>query len=247
MDKISDAIKCVNCRNVLASPVSLPCGCSICEKHTRDIKGPILCCSCDIEHTTPVNGTFPPNTGLAKIIDAQIEALDFGNKHTEAKQSCTRLNELLSSIETLLKDPFNFTYEAIEHLKSTAQLKVEEMKLKLDNDLARLIGKLDEFMAKCKKTLTSNQYVTKLERFERQRKTARQELDNWVATLNELKLNETKWMKIKEDSEKAIETFELELAKFKNETLLLKRFEEYRVEVEKNYGKFDIDPIFKFR
>jgi hypothetical protein len=248
MDKISDAIKCVNCRNVLDLPVILPCGCSICKKHTIELKGPtILCCSCEIDHPLPQNGRFLPNKGLAKIVEAEISALDFGKEHTEAKQSCTRLDEILTDIENVLKDPYNFTYEAIEYLKNEAQLKVEVMKLKLDNDLARLLDKLDKFPTNCKMNLKSNNYRVKSDEFKRKKEAARCELNKWLVTLNALKLNEPEWKNIKCQSEKAIERFKAELARFNNESLLQKRFDEYRVEIEKQYGYFEINPNFKFK
>jgi hypothetical protein len=248
MDKISDAIKCVNCRNVLDLPVILPCGCSICKKHTIELKGTtILCCSCEIDHPLPLNGHFLPNKGLAKIIEAEISALDFGKEHSEAKKSCSRLDEILTNIENVLKDPLYITYEAIEYLKNAAQLKVEEMKKKLDNELACLIAKLVDFQTNCKANLNSNAYKGRSERFERKREAGRQELDQWFTILNELKLNETKCKKIKSDSENSIKRFEDELAKFKAETLLQRLFDVFRDEVENKFGKFEIDPKFIFR
>jgi hypothetical protein len=249
MNKISNAIKCVNCRNILVSPVLLPCGCSVCEKHTRNITGStMLCCACEIDHPMPSNGIFPPNTALVEIIDAQFgEMIDFGPEHAEAKEACTRLNELLVNIDDLLNDPNHFTYDAIEYLKSVAQLKVEETKLKMDKDLARLVVNLDEFKADCERTRKSRIYATRSERFGREKEAARLEREKWMVTLNELKVNEPEWKKIKNKCAKAIEHLEDELAKFKRECLFEKRFSVYRADVAKVFGSFEIDPMFKFR
>jgi hypothetical protein len=252
MNKVSNAIRCVNCRNVMDSPVFLPCGCSICEKHTRDAsinkETSLLCCKCEIEHEVPTNGrSFPPNAALAEIIDAQLGNLTFGHEHNDAKESCARLDELLTTIECILKDPNNFNYEAIEYLKSVAQLKADESKMRIDDNLTHLITKLDEFKANCKSNLGSSEYLTKADEFWREKEASRLELDKWLVTLNELKLNEPEWKRIKSESEKAIERFEIELAKFKSESLLQKRFEAYRADVENNFGTFELDPRFKFR
>jgi hypothetical protein len=118
MNMISNAIKCVVCKHVLTSPVLLPCGDSVCKKHTIDAKGPILCTTCDIEHQIPPNGGFLANKGLAEIIAAQIGNIDFGIEHRQAKYSCQHFDELLAQIEDILKDPYNFTYEAIGCLKN---------------------------------------------------------------------------------------------------------------------------------
>jgi hypothetical protein len=249
MDKISDAIKCTNCRNVLDSPVSLPCGCAICQKHTQNLtSSSIPCCSCEIEHPLPPNGAaFPPNKPLAKILETQIRGLNLGQEHTDAKQACSRLDELLDEIEHVLADPFNFTYEAIEHLKSVAQLKADEMKLKVDKDLALLIAKLDEYKTNSKSNLKSNEYLAKSGEFERKKENTRQQLKKFMATLNELTANELEWKRIKEESEKAIKSFENQLNKFKHDSLLQKCYGAHQVEVEKFIGKFEIDPRFKFR
>jgi hypothetical protein len=249
MDKILNAVKCANCRNMLDSPVILPCGCSICHKHTHDpTSGSILCCFCGIEHQLESNrASFPANTALARIIKSQINALEFGEEHKTSKKSCTRLNDLINDFDCLLKDPFNFTYEAIEYLKNVAQLKVEQMKLKLDEELVIVIGKLDEFKSDCKTNLKSNEYLSKVGKFEERKETAREELKKWEATLNELKLNEPEWGRIKSECEKVIERVENELIKFKMVSLNSRRFEEHCGEVEKYFGKFEIDSRFKFR
>jgi hypothetical protein len=249
MNEIFDSIKCVNCRNWLDSPVLLPCGCSICHKHTCNQRGQtILCCSCEIEHQLPPNGEyFPTNRNLAHILESQISALNFGQAHIEAKESCSRLDELLTEIEHVLNDPFNFIYEAIEHLKYVDQLKVEEMKLNYDENLAILISQLDEFKETCKCYLKTSKYLAISADFKRRKEDARQELDKNVAILNELKLNKPEWKKIKNKSEMTIESLETELEKFKVESLLRRRFEMYRGEVEKKIGKFEIHPDFKFR
>jgi hypothetical protein len=246
MNKISEAIKCVNCRNVLESPVSLPCGCSICLKHTRDVKVSILCCSCEIDHPLPSNGNFPPNKVAIKMLEAQINTLEFGKEQKEAKQSCDRLEKLLNNIDSMLKDPFNFIYEAVEFLKNAAQLKVDEMKLKLDEDLALLISQLDDFKIKCKTNLKSFEYLDKSSEFEKAIESGNKELEKWFVTLNELKQNEPEWKRIQSESEMRIKYFQRELKTFKFESLFQKRYNEYRNEVEEKFGKFEIDSNFNF-
>lgn len=247
MDQILQAIKCVNCRNVMKSAVSLPCGCSICLEHTHNLKGTsILCCKCEIDHPLTFSyGPFRPNPALTQIINTQINKMGelFGQNHKKAKQSCSRLDELLTQIEHLLKDPFNFIYEAIEHLKNLAQLKVEEKKLTIGEDE---FTKLDEFKKNCKANLNSSVYLGRSQNLERKIKAARQELEMWVVTLNELKINQPAWILIESQSEMAIKSLERELFAFKNENLLRKRFKVYRAEVEKIIGRLEIDSRFRY-
>ena len=54
MDKVKKAIKCVNCLEVLKSPVLLPCSHSICDKHVTDSdKETIKCGLCKVDHLIP--------------------------------------------------------------------------------------------------------------------------------------------------------------------------------------------------
>lgn len=248
MDKILNAIKCANCRNVMDSAVLLPCGCSICLKHAENVKETIFCCNCEIDHPLSFShGPFRQNTALTEIINAQINNLDslFCQEFKDAKKSCSRLDELIINIEQVLKDPFNFIYEAIEGLKYVIQLKVEENKLNNEGDDE--FAKLDEFKASCKANLKSSEYLENSDDFEMKKKKTRQELEKWMATLNELKENEPEWIKINVDSEKAIECFQNDFDKFKRECLLQKRFKAYRNVIEKKFGKIEIDPKFEFR
>lgn len=246
MNILSNAVKCVNCKKVLESPVLLPCSHSICRKHTLDAKGSsIFCNKCGNEHTIPQISGFPHNEALADIISAQIATLDLGLGHNEAKQSCATLDELLTKIEQILQDPFNFTYEAINYLKNVVQLKGEEMKFKIDEKMNGLIGKLEDYKQECKKGLSTAEYVEKSEALGRDKDVARDELEKWEDILNEIKVNEQEWRRIKSESEKAIVIFETKLVEFKVD-LFPKRFQELRDEIEKEFGKFKLSPEFNF-
>ena len=110
MDLISKAIKCSNCNSIPSSPVILPCEHNICVNHVSSGK-PIQCGRCGLEHPIPANGRFPSNEPLADIILSQIGTLDFGQRHTDAKNACLKLENQISKFELTLTDPNNFIYE----------------------------------------------------------------------------------------------------------------------------------------
>jgi hypothetical protein len=247
MNNISKAINCVNCNEVLVSPIFLPCGCSICEKHTIDVYGPIRCCSCQIDHPLPPSGNFPPNKALSSILVTQIGTKNFGQKHANAKQSCSRLDELLASIEVILNDPYNFTYEAIRSLMNVVQLKGEEMKLEIDKQIDQILGKLEEYNENCKMNLKTTDYLTRSEEIRLEKEDARKLLDKWENILNDdAKLDQIEWTRVDIESKKAIEWFECTLDLFKSD-LLLQQFCKFHHEIEEYFGKFEIEPIFKFQ
>lgn len=246
MFKITNAIKCVNCRELLETPVILPCSHSVCKKHTTIEAASICCLKCGEEHVQPTNGNgFLLNEALAEIIEAQLGSLEFGTEHyNHAKQSCQDLDDLLTKIERLLHDPFNFTYEAIEFFKNVVQLKGEEAKLRIDEEMTRLIDSLNKYKSECKDNLETREYLREMGRFESEIEASRQNLEMWLCKLDEF--NEEGWKKIKRESEKAIRMFETNLAQFKIDLLLQKRFWEYRAEIEQAFGKFELETEYNF-
>lgn len=75
MDKVLNALKCVNCREILSNPVMIPCGHTICEKHTQINENKIVCLECGIQHEIVLNKS------VAEMINAQLAAFDFGDRH----------------------------------------------------------------------------------------------------------------------------------------------------------------------
>jgi hypothetical protein len=260
MDVFLNAIKCVNCRKVLVSPVSLPCGCSICLAHTHDLTNTttttILCYKCEIDHPisqSKNNPTFRPQPALAEIIKLKIDQFDFGQEHTEAQNVCTRLDELLVSIDLILNDPFNFAFEAIECFTNEAHVNVETIchtknhNKKELKQLNQLIKILDSYKDDCRIYYKSKEYLGASDAFKRDKEKCRGELDTREVTLKKFELNVPEWTKIKIEGEKALKYFEAKLDNFKYDYVLLKRFNWYRNQVENVIEGFQIEPKYKFR
>lgn len=239
MNKISSAIKCENCKQILKSPVSLPCGHTICQKHTTDnTKSFAICITCEIEHEIPENGGFPVNLAINRIIESEIDTFDFGKEHNEAKESCAKLDELLMKVEQTLNDPFNLTYDAIECLKNDVQLKGERMKLEIEKKMACCFKKLDDYKLNCKSHLKTSEYLKEAERFVKENDFTRTQLNEWLGILDMMKWNEPEWRRIKNESRKKIETIQNELSRFETDMLLQKRYDEIRAEIEQDFGEF---------
>lgn len=182
MNKIISAIQCVNCREILDSPIILPCSHSICKKHCEQS---IKCFKCGSDHDIPKDG-FPSFKALAKIIATNIDKLDFGNVHKTAKKSCEAFEELLKEIENLLKDPFHLTHERISDLKNTIQLKGEEIKLMVDQKMKEMWETLDDYERQCKDYLSSSKYATVSSKFDLE--SSQHQLNKWTETLNKLEI-----------------------------------------------------------
>jgi hypothetical protein len=125
-----------------------------------------------------------------------------------------RLDELLTKIEQTLNDPYNFTYEVIDYFKNQVQQRGEEMIFKTQETMNQTMDKLDEYINECKKGLNKKCEV-KSKKLKGKKNKGGRELSKWLATLNEVKIDEDEWKRIKIESEKAIEIFEHELVEFK--------------------------------
>jgi hypothetical protein len=247
--ELLETIKCANCRIFLVSPVFLPCGHAICKKHTVVIKDAVLLChKCGTEHQILANGSFPQNEPLTRLIEDQITNLDLGKvQRNDVNQTCLQLDDLLTSIEHILNDPYNFVYEAIDHLKNVVQLKGEVAKFEIDNKMSRIFTKLDEYKDESKNGFKKDPYVKKSKAFSFEKESKINELKKWQSTLNEIEVNENEWKRINSECEKSIKSFEIKLAQFKAHLISSIKLYEFRDEIEQEFGKFELDPAFNFK
>lgn len=263
---ILDAIKCVNCQKLLETPVILPCTHSICEKHSLKLNSDddddednlknqtIFCNACGVEHSIPLKG-FTHNAALAQIVNARIDKIDLGEEHTNAKRMCEKLDDLITKCQQIVRDPTNFTYEAIYFLKNESLIKGETMKLLLtttssiadvDTKVDRVMDLLDEFKEECKKSVHTRAFEVMWEDFEAEVEKARGDLEKWMAILNTVKLDsEREWNRIKRESKKMVDVLEYRLGEFKYKLLLEKRFAQIRGQVELEFGKVELDSAFE--
>ena len=184
MDIILNAIKCAICHEILESPVFLPCSDTICKKHVSNQSNNVIRCEkCGVEHKIPTNG-FPPIPFLEAIIKSDIGHLDFGSVHKEAKKSCESFDEALKEFEVLIKDPYVYTHERISELKNSVQLKGEELKLIIDQEMKKLFDRLDDYERQSKEYLSSNEFKVESQKLENELKLAQSKLDSWLESLN---------------------------------------------------------------
>ena len=201
MENILKAIKCVNCNLILSTPILLPCTHSVCKKHVSSETKSIQCGKCGQEHKVPESGQFPLNEPLNEIIEANIEALNFGKNHKEAREACKKLNETLDEqVNLLVNDPESVAYDEIGDLKRRVNLKREKLLLQINQEADKLIVMLEACNVKTEK---SNAELSKLKEV---KQAAKNELEAWTNLLNMVdQFHENRWAEIKHESEKIIE------------------------------------------
>ena len=184
MDKILTVMKCTICYEFIESPVILPCSCNICKRHVLNQTNDFIRCEkCGVEHQIPING-FQANNVLQVILEAEIANLDFGNVHKEAKKSCESFEHAIKELEVLLKDPYVYTHERISELKNSVQLKGEMLKLQIDQEIKKLIDRLEEYERQSKEYFFSNEFKEESKKLDSEMNKAQSNLDLWLASLN---------------------------------------------------------------
>ena len=184
MESILNVIKCVVCHEIIESPVILPCSCNICKKHVSDHSMDLIRCEiCGVKHQIPTNG-FQLNKALQVIIKTEIANLDFGSVHKEAKKSCESVKDSLKELKLILKDPYFYIHGKISELKNSVQLKGEELKLIIDQEMKKIIDKLEEYERESKEYLSSNEFKEESNMLESEIKIVQSNLDSWLEYLN---------------------------------------------------------------
>lgn len=172
------------CREILESPVILPCNDTICKKHVLNQSNDVIRCGkCGVEHRIPING-FQPALALQEIIEAEIGHLDFGSVYNDAKKSCQSFEEALRDFEVLLKDPYAYIHERISELRNAVQLKGEELKQIIDQTMKKQFDRLEDYERQSKMHISSNEFNEELKKLGDELKLAQSNLDSWLTSLD---------------------------------------------------------------
>lgn len=243
MNKISNALKCVNCKSILKSPILLPCEHSICKHHLEKCEDKTIeCIFCNAKHEIPEKG-FPNNKALADIIEAQIQTLILGKFHDDAKQACTMLEKLTTDVTKITDDPLQYTSNEIKLVKKALEDKREELKKKIDQECDKMLKSLDDLDEKCKKNLEENECKIRLAKLVEQNNALKGKLAEWEAVLDDLMQNDEKWSRIKYESETEKKNLEDILRVFK-QVILFNDFENLKQFII-GFRKMDFD--FKYQ
>ena len=120
-------ITCQLCTQKFELPVILPCGETLCKKHVHDrasilhsddtlfSQGKFICMFCNEEHKIPAK-SFPANKAIEKLLEMNLDKLDLGKAHRNAKISYTNLNAKLDVFVHLQNDPVYFIADYFSEL-----------------------------------------------------------------------------------------------------------------------------------
>ena len=139
METIDNIIKCNLCSNILAEPIILPCGTTICKKHVDELLSnnevEIYCYSCNAKHHISKNVTYPPNKVADALIKKRFDKLDFadfGEEYNNAQKALLSLKLAYENYEKKRTHPDTFVTEFFNNLIREIDVKRDELKEKID-------------------------------------------------------------------------------------------------------------------
>jgi hypothetical protein len=221
METIELAIKCVECKSVLDSPVLLPCSDSICKKHVKEGAKEYHCLASDIINPVP-NAGFLYNKGLALLVNQKIQKAKFHPEYTSACDAFKSVEKLVDEMKLLQKDPHYIINKAIGELKRETDIIRDEFKLTIDNKADAIIKDLDKYEKECKSNLDSSDVSSKLEKIATNIDGLKDELEKWQETLRCFEPNDDEWKAIREKGDEYSQKLKHELDVYQDDFLMKK-------------------------
>lgn len=200
MDKIRNALKCVNCKETLSTPILLPCGHMICQSHADETQEQIICEKCGTKHR---NREFAVAKAVSEMIEAQLDSLDFGDHYTECVESCDALKNQLEQNEFLLNNNYDHIQESISELSNQVLLKSEQLKLKIDEITQELLDELKFYEKRCQSQCQIDKNFLALKKeLKESNDEEKEKLNEWMSDFEVLKVDVEKWDEMRPNSGK---------------------------------------------
>jgi len=148
LEKINDLFNCKVCKGVLVDPILLPCGETVCKAHTDEISKD-KCMLCSGTHLIPLEG-FLENRIVKDLLENRANEINLNfSKFKEYKKIIQDLNENLSEIETIQKDPENYLSEYFGELTRQVDLRRVTVIRDIHKYSDELIQKIEKLKQDC--------------------------------------------------------------------------------------------------
>lgn len=194
MEEVFNSFKCLVCHFVLQSPIVLPCGNSICQRHvTKHVHKIFQCRLCSQGHHVTEQG-FPPNNTINNLIET-----NFG-EYKCAYNSCKSLKTTIEQLRALKNNPMAHINTTIEQLKQQVRARRSELINEVIQKSEQTISELDLYETRCEKALNRVGSTLKCVEMKLERKGMK--LERLVEALNTFGENmRDNWAFISEKSE----------------------------------------------
>lgn len=158
---------CQKCMKTYETPVILPCGHSICQKHVIESKrqfmsttstmtsgtaAKVICDECTKIFEIPPEG-FTCNVAVEKMLESQYPSISMLPELKAALQSFKVLAEVYNESRVFMSEPEVEVNRALSVLRNQVDLRREEIKMSADKEALDIIKELDEYEMKSKRRL----------------------------------------------------------------------------------------------
>ena len=146
-------LTCPCCKMILDVPVSLPCGCLICNGHVTEKLNSIneiKCITCNKIHQIPLEG-FIVNKMAKKLIEQEMFLSD--DEKLLKKSIQDEFNNLRNNLDTNFKDEFSKCHERFDDIREQLQTRKETLKKRIDEISSQMFQTLKRNEDECLKHL----------------------------------------------------------------------------------------------
>ena len=150
-DQFKYLFGCDLCNQLLADPITLLCGNTVCKNHIQQllISGSLIGCTlCRKNHTIPEDG-FKINKEIQSAFDAEIKKLKSTLEYFECSHKIETVTELLRKFETISKAPSVYINARFEEIKSRVNCRRADIKKEIDKYGDGLIQSIEHNRFNC--------------------------------------------------------------------------------------------------
>lgn len=222
VDQIKSVLNCAYCDKVYKDPLWLPCHETVCKEDVNRMKnsdGELECPFCKCVHEEPEEG-FPVDKKISRLVDLQINKIDFGAAFNKGKSLLITLNTELTKLENLKQNPNVFVDNHFDELSELIEQRKSFLVGLVDECTAKLLDETTKYRNECKEVISSRSEPTSEEAdFEREINDTRAKLNDWFGEFDQLALNEQKRDQILQDLDMIIPKIKIKLVDYQNKLL----------------------------
>ena len=126
---VNEELVCRVCNEIFSDPRLLPCGESLCNFCIESLKVEgenwITCVCCHKQHTMPVQGSFPPNSALNRLLSKRPKPVYRGTRVETLKEKLNVVKTNRARLNTLLSSSTDEIREHCDLIRNKVHLQTE--------------------------------------------------------------------------------------------------------------------------
>ncbi len=147
LEAVKNVINCDLSNELLKQPVVLPCGGTVCGKHQALFKNKetARCQICDEDHELSGSGHFPANKKVARLLEAEISRLDFGENYKQGLKLLQELKNVMTKYDEVKNKVVDLIFEKFQEMRRKVYLIREQIIQKVNECSEKIISDIDSY------------------------------------------------------------------------------------------------------